>query len=132
MDYFPNATYESPNPRNDFDFRVWNEARDFALYRATRETGWKGRKFDSVKRSDFFDCHRLIRFRRNQVKFRDQILAQLSDELTRVGKNYKSGFKIVFLPTNELPSVAQFNELEAKLSREEIGFSDVLDFCYKN
>jgi len=84
--FHPQATHDNPNPINHFDFNVWRDTQERALYRATRSTGWNGRKYDSSKRSDFFDCHRLIRFRRNQLLLRDDILNQLCGELSRIGK----------------------------------------------
>ncbi|ENM3850245.1 hypothetical protein NTE31_003308 [Vibrio cholerae] len=127
----PQATHENPNPTNHFDFRLWNDTQERALYRATRETGWNGRKYDSSKRSDFFDCHRLIRFRRNQLKLRDNILNQISVELSRVGKVYNADFSVVISGSDELPSIMHLNELEAKLVREEVGFNEIIDYCYK-
>jgi hypothetical protein len=129
--FFPQATYENPNPTNHFDFRVWEDMQERALYRATRSTGWNGRKYDSSNRSDFFVCHRLIRFRRNQLLLRDDILNQLSGELSRVGKGYKTEFSVEISGNNELPSVARLNELEVRLAREEVGFKEIIDYCYK-
>jgi len=129
--FHPQATHENPNPTNHFDFRVWSDTQERALYRATRSTGWNGRKYDSSKRSDFFDCHRLIRFRRNQLLLRDDILNQLSGELSRVGKDYKAEFSVEISATDELPSVAHLNELEVRLAREEVGFNEIIDYCYK-
>ncbi|PTN09691.1 hypothetical protein [Nitrosomonas aestuarii] len=129
--FHPQATYENPNPTNYFDFSVWRDTQDRALYRATRSTGWNGRKYDSSKRSDFFFCHRLIRFRRNQLLLRDNILSQLSGEFSRVGKGYKTEFSVEILGTNELPSIAHLNELEVRLAREEVGFNEIIDYCYK-
>lgn len=129
--FLPQATHENPNPTNHFDFRVWSEMQERALYRATRSTGWNGRKYDSSKRSDFFDCHRLIRFRRNQLLLRDDILSQLSGELSRVGKGYNSEFSVEISGTDELPSIAHLNELEVRLVREEVGFNEIIDYCYK-
>ncbi len=127
----PQATHENPNPTNHFDFRVWRDTQERALYRATRSTGWNGRKYDSSKRSDFFDCHRLIRFRRNQFLLRDDILNQLSGELSRIGKGYKAEFSVEISGTDELPSVAHLNELEVRLAREEVGFNEIMDYCYE-
>ncbi|GKX62801.1 hypothetical protein SOASR032_13700 [Pragia fontium] len=127
----PQATHENPNPRNDFDFLIWRDTQERALYRATRETGWNGRKSDSSKCSDFFVCHRLIRFRRNQLILRDHILEQLGNEFTRVGRQYNTEFHVVISPTNELTKIAELDDLEARLSREEVSFSKVLDFCYE-
>ncbi|WP_110342123.1 hypothetical protein [Nitrosomonas sp. Nm84] len=129
--FHPQTTHENPNPTNHFDFRVWRDTQERALYRATRSTGWNGRKYDSSKHSDFFDCHRLIRFRRNQLMLRDDILGRLSSELSRVGKGYKAEFSIEISGTDELPSVARLNELEVKLAREEVGFNEIIDYCYK-
>lgn len=130
-DFQPLATHENPNPTNHFDFSVWRDTQERALYRSTRATGWNGRKYDSSIRSDFFDCHRLIRFRRNQLVLRDNILSQLSAELSRVGKGYNSEFAVEVSGTDELPSVAHLNELEARLTREEVGFTEVVDYCLK-
>ena len=129
--FLPRATHENPNPTNHFDFRVWRDTQERALDRATRSTGWHGRKYDSSKRSDFFFCHRLIRFRRNQFFLRDDILKQLSAELSRVGKGYNVEFSVEISGTDELPSVAHLNELEVRLAREEVGFKEILDYCYK-
>lgn len=129
--FFTHATHETPNPEYYFDLRVWNEAVDRALYRATRSTGWNGRKHDSLKRSNFFDCFRLLRFRKIQLVLRDQILVQLSDELSRVGSYYNSRFKIVLPPSDVLPSVRQLDELESKLALEQVEFSEIVDFCFK-
>lgn len=126
------ATHENPNPTNHFDFSVWRDTQERALYRSTRKTGWNGRKYESTKRSDFFDCHRLIRFRRNQLLLRDDILNQLSGELSRVGKDYKAKFSVEISGTDELPSVAYLNELEMMLAREEVGFNEIIDYCYKS
>ena len=130
-DIHPQATHENPNPTNHFDFSVWRDTQEHALYRSTGGTGWNGRKYDSSKRSDFFDCHRLIRFRRNQLKLRDDILRQLSAELSRVGKGYNAEFTVEISVTDELPSVEHLNELEARLTREEVGFTEIIDYCIK-
>lgn len=130
---YPSATHENPIPTNNFDFRLWSDTQERALYRATRSTGWNGRNnyASKQKRSDFFDCHRLIRFRRNQLLLRDEILKQLSSELSRVGRGYKAEFSIKVSATDELPSVADLNELEVRLLREEVGFKEIIDYCYK-
>lgn len=130
-DFISQTTHEKPNPTNHFDFRIWNDTQEYALYRATRSSGWNGRKYDSAKRSDFFDCHRLIRFRRHQLLLRDDILNQLSVELSRVGKGYKTGFTVKISVTNELSSVAYLDDLEARLTREEVGFNEIIDYCYE-
>ncbi|HHQ4747366.1 TPA: hypothetical protein ACSP2Y_000395 [Aeromonas veronii] len=125
------ATYENPTPTNHFDFRMWKDIQDRALYRATRSTGWDGRNGGSTNCSDFFYCHRLIRFRRNQLLLRDDILNQLSSELTRVGKSYNEEFTFEISGANELPNVTHLNELEVKLTREEVGFKEIIDYCFK-
>lgn len=130
-DFQVQATHENPNPTNHFDFNNWRDTQDRALYRSTRDTGWSGRKCDSSKHSDFFDCHRLIRFRRNQLVLRDAILHRLSAELTRVGRGYNAQYNIGISGTDELPSVEHLDELRAKLTQEEVGFSEIVDFCFK-
>ncbi|MCX5569003.1 hypothetical protein OSH07_07335 [Kaistia sp. K-TC2] len=130
VDFQPQASHENPNPTNHFDFSVWRDTQERALYRSTRATGWNGRKYDSSKRSDFFDCHRLIRFRRNQLVLRDDILSQLSAGLTRVGKGYNANFSVQISRTDKLPSVAHLNELEARLTREEASFTEIIDYCF--
>jgi hypothetical protein len=127
----PRATYENPNPINYFDFSVWRDAHDRALYRSTRRTGWNGRKYHSPKCSDFFNLHRMITFRRNQLSLRDDVLRQLCSELTKVGKHYDDNFFVQISLTDQLPSIEQLDQLEVELSREEAGFNDVIDFCYK-
>jgi hypothetical protein len=127
----PRVTHENPNPTNHFDFRVWNDTQERVLCRATRCTGWHGRGHSSLRCSDFFVCHRLIRFRRSQLLLRDDIVNQLSAELSRVGKGYKTEFSVEILGTDELPSVAHLNKLEARLEREEVGFDEIIDYCYK-
>lgn len=129
--FYPKATHENPNPKNDFDFCVWRDTQERALYRATLETGWNGRKYDSSKRSDFFVCHRLIRFRRNQMILRDHILELLGNEFTRVGRQYNADFHVAISLTNALPKVDKLDDLEARLLKEEASFSEVLDFCYE-
>jgi hypothetical protein len=130
--FYSAATHENPNPTNYFDFNAWKDNYDLTFHKATRGTGWNGRNIDSSPRSDFFDCHRLIRFRRNQFLLRDNILKQLSSELTRVGKNYSIRFLVDISGTDELLSVEHLNELEVKLMREEVGFNEIIDYCYKN
>lgn len=129
--FHPQATHEDPNPTNYFDFGVWRDNQDQALYRSTRQTGWNGRKYDGSKRSDFFDCHRQIRFRRNQLLLRDDILRQIGSELIRVGREYDVGYVISIAPTAALPRIDQINDLESRLKREEASFTEVIDFCLK-
>lgn len=125
----PPATYENPNPISHFDFSIWKNSQERAFYRAARSTGWDGRKYDSSKRSNFFDCHRLIRFRRNQLLLRDDILNQLSAELSKIGKGYKSKFSVTISGTDKLSSISQLNELEVKLTHEEVDFKEITDYC---
>ncbi|ENG8026103.1 hypothetical protein ABVF67_003168 [Vibrio parahaemolyticus] len=125
------ATYENPNPINHFDFGVWRDIQERALYISTRTTGWNGRMHDSSKRSDFFDCHRLIRFRRNQITLRDSILKQLSTELSRVGRLYREDFSVDISATDRLLSITLLNDLELRLKREEVGFNEIIEYCYK-
>jgi len=127
----PQSTHETPNPANHFDFSVWENTQERAFYRATRSTGWNGRKYDSSNRSDFFDCHRLICFRRNQLMLRDYVLNQFSRELSRVGKSYKAEFSVEITCTDKLPSVAHLNQLEARLEGEDVGFNEIIDYCYE-
>lgn len=129
--FHPQATHEDPNPTTHFDFGVWRDTQDRALYRSTRGTGWKGRKHDGAKRSDFFDCHRLIRFRRNQIILRDDILSQLGSELTGLGQKFNAKYYVRIKATEQLPSVEQLDDLEVRLSGEDATFSEVLDFCFK-
>ncbi|WP_417436624.1 hypothetical protein [Idiomarina abyssalis] len=127
--FLTQAQGDSPSSINYFNFSEWNDIQELALYRATKDTGWNCRKYDSSKRSDFFDCHRLIRFRRNQLTLRDQILNQLSNELSRVGKVYNPKFSINISSSDELPSIAFLNELEVRLEREDVSFDDIIDYC---
>lgn len=129
--FYPKATYENPLPQSNFDFRYWVDTQDKALYRATRDTGWTGRKQDSSLRSDFFDCYRLLRFKRNQLILRDSILFKLGEELTRIGKQYNAEFEIVISPTNALPKVGELDKLKEQLSQEKVSFTDIIDFCYE-
>lgn len=119
------VSHENPNPVNYFNFNAWKDIQELALYRATNGSGWNGRKYDYTKRSDFFDCLRLIRFRRNQLLLRDAILTQLSGELTKVGKLYGSDFFVEISGTRELSKIEHLNELEARLRREEASFKEV-------
>lgn len=126
------ATHETPHPTSHFDFSLWKDTQKRALYSASRSTGWSGRDYDASKCSDFFICHRLIRFRRNQLMLRDEIMRQLSFELSRVGKSYKAEFSVEISGTNELPSVEHLSELEERLVREEVGFGEIIDYCYEH
>lgn len=130
--FYPEVTHQNPNPKTHFDFGAWRDAQDLALYRSTRGTGWNGRKYDGTKRSDFFECHRRIRFRRNQIILRDDILKQLGSELTSLGKQFNPKYDLTIKPTNRLPSLRQLNELEKRLSDENAAFSEVIDVCLKS
>lgn len=125
------ATHENSIPSNNFNFRVWKDTQELALFRATRGTGWNGREYNSSKPSDFFLCHSLIRFRRNQLFLRDNILNQLSSELSKVGKDYNAEFSVKISGTDKLPSISYLNELNLKLSSEEVGFNEISDYCNK-
>lgn len=129
--FYPQATYENPNPKSHFDFSIWKNTQEQALFRATRKTGWNGRNYDSSKCSDFFHYYRLIRFRRNQLILRDYILLQLGKELTRVGHRYNEDFNVVISPTSVLPQIDKLDEMESLLSREEIDFTEVSDYYYE-
>ncbi len=125
----PHPTHENPNPTNHFDFGAWRDTQEYALYRATRSTGWNARKYDSSKRSDFFNCYRMIRFRRNQLILRESILSQLGFELSRVGQSYADEFRVEISATTELPTIAFLDDLEERLNREEVGFTEIVDYC---
>ncbi|RVU85883.1 hypothetical protein EOL70_00070 [Leucothrix sargassi] len=116
---------------NNFDFNAWNDLQTLVLCRATRSTGWSGRKERSINQSDFFICHRLIRFRRNQLLLRDSILNQLNSELSRVGREYKTDFSVEISLNDELPNISDLNELEERLVNEQVGFTEIIDYCYK-
>lgn len=131
-DSFPQATHDNPNPTNHFDYSAWRETQEQALYRSTRASGWNGRKHDSSKRSDFFDCHRMIRFRRNQLILRDAMLQQLSAELTKAGRAFSPRYSFKVSGTHTLSSLAQLDELNKRLIREEVGFREIVDFCSRN
>jgi hypothetical protein len=126
------VTHENPNPTKNFNFLVWKDTQERALFLATRGTGWNGRQYYSSKLSNFFECHSLIRFRRNQLLLRDDILNQLSDELSKVGKYYNAKFSVKISSTSELPNVEYLDELEMKLANEEVGFDEISDYCYKH
>jgi len=128
-EFYPQATYEDPSPKSYFDYSYWSETQDKALYLATHETGWNARNLGSSDRSVYFDYYRMIRFRRNQLIFRDNILFQLGEELTRVGRQYNEVFSIVISPTNALPKVEELNELEERFSQEKVSFTKIMD-CY--
>lgn len=129
--FHPRATHENPNPITHFDFDAWRDAQDLALYRSTCGTGWNARRHDGTKRSDFFDCHRLIRFRRNQIILRDDILKQLGSELNRLGQQLNPKYDLSIKPSCRLPSLKQLDELELRLSAENATFSEVIDVCLK-
>jgi len=119
-----------PIQKTYFDFEYWKELEEKALFKSTRLTGWSCRAYHHPKKSDFFDCHRLIRLRRNQVNFRDSILSQICSELSRVGKAYNSNFSITITCTDNLLSLSKLNELEDKLKEESVGFDEIMDYCF--
>jgi len=89
-----------------------------------------GAEINDEKRSDFFDCVRLLRFRRLQLSMRDVILQQLSSELCRVGREYNPQFRITVRLSDNLQTVAQVDGIASKLEREEVSFTEVIDFCF--
>lgn len=129
--FLPKATLENPNPSSHFDFRLWSDIQERTLYRATRKTGWNARNYHQAKRSDFFICQRLIRFRRNQLLLRDHILKQIGNQFSRIGKPHNPDFTVEISATTELPNIEELNELEVRLEREEAGFDEILDYCYQ-
>lgn len=129
--FYQQVTYEVPSPTNYFNFNAWRDKQDQALYRSTRQTGWNGRKYDGSKRSEFFDCHRLIRFRKNQLILRDHILRQIGSELTKVGQTYDAEYTVSIAASDALPQVDQLNDLELRLRHEEVSFTEVIDLCLK-
>lgn len=129
--FTPKITHDNPKPVSYFNSHVWLNIHDDAFYHCTKETGWNGRKSDSSKRSDFFDCHRLIRFRRLQLILRDSILSQLSNELTRVGSQFKSGFAVKISVTSDLAEIKQLNDFEMRLESEDVEFKEIIDYCRK-
>lgn len=126
----PKVTHENPNVTTHFNFARWRTLQDLALYKGTREIGWNGRMSHDEKRSDFFDCVRLLRFRRVQFSLRDAILQQLSTELCRVGREYDPQFCITIRASENLQSIAQLDEIASKLEREEVSFTEVINFCF--
>ncbi|ODS05052.1 hypothetical protein [Vibrio scophthalmi] len=129
--FYPQATYEKPNPKNDFDFNYWSETQNNALHLATHDTGWNCRHLGSSERSVYFDYYRMIRFKKNQLIFRDNILFQLSKELTRIGRQYNEAFSVVISPTNALPRIEKLNELEDQLSQENVSFTKIMDYYFE-
>ncbi len=126
----PKVTHENPSVSTHFNFAQWRAFQDFALYKGTRDTGWNGRISDNDKRSDFFDCVRLLRFRRLQLSLRDAILEQLSNELCRVGRGHDPKFCIIIRASKNLQSIAQLDEIASRLEREEVSFTEVINFCF--
>lgn len=129
--FLPKATLENPNPSSQFDFRLWSDIQERTLYRATRKTGWNARNYHQAKRSDFFICQRLVRFRRNQLLLRDDILKQIGNQFSRIGKPYNPDFTVEISASAELPNIQKLNELEVRLEREEADFDEILDYCYQ-
>jgi len=130
-DLYPQATYETPSPKNYFDYSYWSETQDKALYLATNETGWNARNLGSSESSDYSDYFRMIRFRRNQLIFRDNILLQIGTELTRVGRQYNKEFSVVISPTSALPKIEELNELEELFSQEKVSFTKIMDYYFE-
>ena len=129
--HFVQPTHENPNPKNYFDFTVWRDARDEALFEATKFTGWSGRDTSFPNKSDFFICHRLIRFRKLQIEACVHILNSLSEQLTSIGKLHSPKFEMRISFSEEYPSLSKFDELEKRLESEEANFGEVLDYCYQ-
>lgn len=129
--YIAKAMNKTTDQTNYFDFGVWEKIQKRALYRATLGTGWNCRDYNYSKASDFFYCHRMIRFRRNQLLLRDGILKQLSSELSKVGKSHNTEFSVNISCSEALPSIAHLDELEVRLEREDVGFDEISDYCLK-
>lgn len=130
--HMPRPTHENPNPKNFFDFRVWKKTQDEALFTATRPTGWSGRASSHPDRSDFFICHRLIRFRKLQVELATHVLETLSDQLTDIGRQEDGNFQLSVEFSDEYQSIDELEELERRLEREEVNFGEILDYCYQS
>lgn len=130
--HMPRPTHENPNPKNYFDFRVWKETQDEALFSATKPTGWSGRISSRSDHSDFFTCHRLIRFRKLQVELATHILDTLSSQLTKFGKQEESNFELSIEFSDEYQSISKLEEFERRLESEEVGFSEILNYCYQS
>ncbi|MDC5820386.1 hypothetical protein OPW19_11200 [Vibrio europaeus] len=129
LQFYPQATYDEPSPKTYFDFNCWSKTQHKALHIATRETGWSARNLGESERSVYFDYYRMLRFRRNQLIFRDDILDQIGRELTRIGRQYNEMFTIVISPTSALPKVEELNDLEEQFSKEQVSFKEIRD-CY--
>ncbi|OEE51652.1 hypothetical protein [Vibrio splendidus] len=131
LQFYPQATYDDPNPRNYFDFNRWSKTQHKALHIATRETGWNARNLGESERSVYFDYYRMLRFRRNQLVFRDDILQQIGRELTRIGRQYNKMFTITISLTSVLPKVEELNDLEELFSKEKVSFKEITDYCFE-
>jgi hypothetical protein len=131
LQFYPQATYEEPSPKNYFDFNYWSKTQHKALHIATRETGWSARNLGESERSVYFDYYRMLRFKRNQLIFRDDILVQIGRELTRIGRKYNEMFTIVISPTNVLPKVEELNDLEEQFSKEKVSFKEITDYYFE-
>ena len=129
--FFPQVTVENPNYHNHFSLQFWQETKNRALFKSTRLTGWGGRMNNFEKASIFFTCHRLLRFRRLQLEMRDHILTQLSEQLSLAGREYNPNYKITITASDSAPSIAHLDELNDKLSKEEVTFKEVIDYCFK-
>lgn len=130
--HMPRPTHENPNPKNYFDFSIWKAAQDEALFTATLSTGWSGRASSHPDRSDFFICHRLIRFRKLQVELATHVLDTLSDQLTKIGKQEDENFKLSIRFSDKYQSIAKLDELERRLEREEVDFGEILNYCFQS
>jgi len=128
LDFLPNATDDNPNPHSNFNFSEWRTAHDLELYRATSITGWGARKSHDEKASDFFILLRQLRFKKFNTKLRDDILRQLSRELTKVGGNYFHNFRVSIQANEKMPSVAEIEKLEKRLLCEEADFPEVFEY----
>lgn len=125
-------TYDNPNPKNYFDYRVWKKTQDEALFTATKLTGWSGRVSSHPDRSDFFICHRLIRFRKLQVELGTHVLDSLSIQLTKIGRQEDSNFELSIGFSDEYQSISKLEEFERRLESEEVGFGEIFDYCYQS
>lgn len=131
LQFYPQATYDESSPKIYFDFNYWSKTQNKALHIATRETGWSARNLGESERSVYFDYYRMLRFKRNQLIFRDDILNQIGRELTRIGRQYNKMFTIVISPTSALPKVEELNDLEEQFSKEMVSFKEIRDYYFE-
>lgn len=130
--HMPRPTHENPNPKNYFDFHVWKKVQDEALFTATKLTGWSGRVTSHSDCSDFFICHRLLRFRKLQIELATHVLESLSSQLTTVGKCENNEFELNITFSEEYLNVLKLDELERRLESEDVSFGEVLDYCFQS